>query len=182
MKNLSEEYGKFLIRLQIEDCKYFMVWGYLQENSDEYVLLTDDGKVALFSNPVTMKEYIERETSLKELKEWSKRINGNDIQQKEVNLNILEKIEFLTFLDVTNIEIWQELSLVIELFDDLNLYNDIESNEKLMYSIDLFREIYNNNFVWKGQEKLNYKITTSFLNAVKTIIGSIKENVVLVRQ
>lgn len=149
MENISEKFRKYLFKVLYKKESYFLVWGAYLETDEEFILRDKNDKILIFPDFITLKNYVNDEINMSELTDW---VNSfEDISNiKIIDFDILSKLKNEKELNEKNIQIWHNLSILIEFYSDLLCIN----NEYLENaSLEIFLEIYNNNFIWNNHSK-----------------------------
>ena len=132
------------------------------------------GKLLLFRNIDTLKCYIKNE-SFEELKMWANEFENDEIGT--ISLNISKKIVVGNEILEDDICLWKEISLIIELYEDI-LY--LNNNSDINKNLSAFKDIYNNNFIWKDGKKSSFFFSKAFRESIINIVEFIKKNTLIV--
>lgn len=106
MQEISEKYRKYLLSSKYKNGSYYMVAGAdLEQNEEDKVLISTDSKIMLFSNIMSIAEYVKNANSCfdhSNLIEWAEFLNTLSKPYAFINLDSIQKID--NFDDKENID------------------------------------------------------------------------------
>ncbi|WP_193846681.1 hypothetical protein [Flavobacterium hungaricum] len=176
MEDISEKFRKYLFKVLYKKESYFLVWGAYLETDEEFILRDKNDRILIFPDFITLKNYVNNEINMSELNDW---VNSfKDISNvKIIDFDILSKLKNEKELNEKNIQIWHNLSILIEFYSDL-LYINNEYLENA--SLEIFLEIYNNNFIWNNHSKTDFTIDKKFLIEVEKILSFLEQKILII--
>lgn len=173
MNSISDKYGKYLFKCLLDNEEYFFIWGIILENEDEFLLMNDNGKLLFFNSFYDIKQYVIKNSSITELVKWVKEFKNEEI--KILSLNIYEEIRQINEISIKNDILWKKISLLIELYEDIIYINKTDFNHDINETLELFKEFYNDNFIWKNKIKRSFKIDKLFSETIKIVSKQIQD-------
>lgn len=179
MQSNSEKYGKYLCKFLVKGKVFFFVWGFFLESGEEYLLIDKKNNLLLFNGISDIREYANSK-SLNELIEWINTYKDGDEDVKTISIDIYSELKDINKLSSEHIILWQGISLLIELYDDIIYITNENEDEKVNKILNSFKEQYNDNYVWKNEKKEEFAINNEFIDALKNISKYIKKNVLIV--
>lgn len=175
---INEKYGKYLFKCLLNKKTFLFIWGINLGNDEEYLLMDENNKLLFFNDFSSIKKYVNDNSSMKELVQWANKFKDENV--KSISLNIYKELKHIDKLSYKDILLWEEISLLIELYDDIIYIKNECQNEKTNEIIDLFKEQYNDNFIWKNKKKEEFKIDKEFIKNLKSISKYLKKNIIIV--
>ncbi|MCL9806906.1 hypothetical protein NAT51_15325 [Flavobacterium amniphilum] len=177
MDSVSDKFGKYLFEIILDNRAYLFVWGIDLSSDNEYILRNNENKIILFLNFLELKKFICDNVFFDELVEWVNNVEDNE--NDKVLLDFENELNSLKVLDDRFLELWKDISLFIELYDDLIYLNNDEDKLVLNKDVERFKEQYRDNFIWRNEIKKEFIIETNFIKGLNEMSGYIKSSIAI---